>query len=559
MRSLIVLAVVAFASPAAAQPRDGGETGFIGEDHESLEVDNCPVIEGTDQEVRERASEHYKRGTVLYEQGDYRAAVEDFVAAYCHAPHYSVLKDIAQAYERQVEYGRSVAYLDRYILAAPDSEAKERRRQSFRVEVLRTLPAKIKVATVPANADVTILGPSGVTARSRANDEEPMLVQHGAYTMKVEMQGFEPISQDIEPEIGQPYSYYFRLEPKKGGLAITTVPHTARVFLDKKLVGIGKFAGEMPIGTYTVELEADGREPTVEQVEVTAGSTTAVTIELDKKPKSGRRELLIAGSLGGLIWGGGAFATIFGQQTTAASLGAALGLGIGFAGAYFGAPHDVTVGSSSFMTGSSLVFAGEGALIASFFLCDNVEEVSGDFSQSCDGDAITSAALAAGIAGLGFAAVTADMFDFDAGDAALMNSGALWGTVAGALFWAVFDTDPRLDEPLLLGGLNLGVAAGFTLAKRSEIGRGHVALIDLSGLAGMIAGVALVGVIEPDSQSERQPHFALGGMALGLITGAYLTRNIDEPKTTQTLQPSVVPTKDAAGSSTLTLGIGGTF
>lgn len=558
MRTLLVLALVAVASPALAQD-DGNDTGFIGEQTEVLEVDQCEAFEATD-EVRARASEHYKRGLVLYEQGDYEAAVEEFVAAYCHAPHYSVLKDIAQSYERQVEYARAVAYLDRYILAAPDSEATERRRQSFRVEVLRTLPARIKVATVPANADVTILGSSGVIARSQANVDEPMEVQHGEYTMKIEMEGYEPVSEPISPEIGQPYSYYFSLEPKKGELAITTVPDTARVFIDKKLVGVGKFAGEMPIGTYTVELEADGREPTVKEVEVTEDNTTSITIELDKKPKSGRRELLIAGALGGLTWGGGAFATIFGQETTAASLGGLFGLGVGFAGAYFGTPRDITVGSSSYIIGSSLVFAAEGALISSFFLCNNTEDAAtGDFDQDCNGEAIASAALASGVGGLAFGAVTSDIFNFDAGDSALINSGAMWGAIAGGLFWAVFDTDPRLDEPLLLGGLNLGVLAGFTLARRAELSRGHVALIDLSGLAGMIAGVALIGIIEPEGGTERQPHFALGGMAVGLITGAYLTRNMDEPKAARTLKPSIQQTRDAAGSSALTFGISGAF
>jgi hypothetical protein len=528
---LSLLVLVATASPALAQD-DGTDTGFIGEQATVLEVDQCETVE-SNAAVRKRASEHYDRGLVLYEQGDYQAAVEEFVAAYCHAPYYGVLKDIAQAYERQVEYAKAVAYLDRYILAAPESEAKERRRQSFRVEVLRTLPARVKVATVPANADVTILGPSGVIARSRANEDEPMEVQHGDYTMKIELEGYEPISESISPEIGQPYSYYFSLEPKKGELAITTVPDTARVFIDKKLVGVGKFAGEMPIGTYTIELEAENREPTIKEVEVTEDNTTSITIELDKKPKSGRRELLIAGALGGLTWGGGAFATIFGQETTAASLGGLFGLGVGF--------------------------AGEGALISAFFLCDNTLQADGDFEQDCNGEAVASAALASGIAGLAFGAVTADVFDFDAGDAALMNSGALWGTVAGALFWVVFDSDPRLDEPLLLGGLNLGLAAGFTLAKRSEVSRGHVALIDLSGLAGMIAGVALIGVVDQEDDTERQPHFALGGMAVGLITGAYLTRNMDEPKATRTLKPSLQQTKDAAGASAFTLGFEGTF
>ena len=54
-------------------------------------------------------------------------------------------------------------------------------------------------------------------------------------------------------------------------------------------------------------------------------------------------------------------------------------------------------------------------------------------------------------------ALTASRWRYDAGDAALLNSGALWGTVGGFLFSVVFESKHRVSQALVLGGLNLGV------------------------------------------------------------------------------------------------------
>lgn len=85
-----------------------------------LEVDDCPAKPSLPQDkLIGIAREHYNRGEILYVQGDYAGAVQEFTASYCLYPYFTILKDIGQAYERQLDYQRAIAYLERYVFAVP--------------------------------------------------------------------------------------------------------------------------------------------------------------------------------------------------------------------------------------------------------------------------------------------------------------------------------------------------------------------------------------------------------------------------------------------------------
>lgn len=546
---------------ARAQGPEGGGIGHgdLASSAATQEVDACERPHGlSDAENENQAADHYDRGINLYEQGDYEAAIEEFVAAYCHKPYYLVLKDIAQSFERMVDYEKAVAYLERYVQETPDDRAEERQVQSARVQVLRNLPARVRIATVPPGASVTLSKQSGVRARGSSNDQEPLLIRKGVYTLSIALDGYQTVTETIEVKIGQPYSFYYRLEPKKGTLRVISVPPTARIFIDRRSVGLGSHVDQLPIGTYVIEAEADGHVPARREVEITEDSQTRVTITLDRMPRSGRTELLVASSLVGAAWGAGAFQASFGENLLG-TVGSALGLGIGFGGAYLGIPRDIPVGTSSFIIGSTLIGSVEGLLVSSLVTCKTRQDVgTGQYRlDDCDGDVIAGVGLVSGVGGALFGALTAPRFDMDPGDAAIINSGALWGAITGALFYVVFDRDARVDEALVLSGLNLGLLTGALVAQRSQVSRGHVGLIDLSGLAGIIAGAALANVV-PD-EGKQVPHFALAGMTVGLITGAYLTRHMDEPPVLPSMSPSMGATIDASGTGTMTIGIAGAF
>jgi hypothetical protein len=505
--------------------------------------------------LRRRAREHDLRGRALFAQGDYDGAITEWVAAYCHIPHYDVLYNIAISFERQVDYEKAVAYLKRSILESPPSAAADREVQSYRVQVLSKLPARVKVATFPPKARITLRSDTGISAQGIANDNKPMLVRKGTYHLRVEREGYVPITEEITVKIGQPYSYYFRLQPQKGTARITTTPSDARLFVDKRLVGLGQFVERLPIGMHEVTVERDGRKSLTRSFEILANRDTRLHLTMDHKPKSGRNQLILAASgLGGLL--GLGVTRTNSDDVLPNVLGIIGGAGLGAGVAYYSVPRDIRIAHSSLIVTSALVFGLEGAYITGLFVCDK-----NNVDDACDTEATSGVSTAAGAVGLLGAAVFANRFEVSAGDAALINSGALWGTIAGALFASAMDAGPRDTRGLGLAGLNLGLVAGYTLARQSEISRGRAALIDLSGIGGAIAALSLTSVVSEDVVQERTSHFGLLGMTIGLITGTYLTRNMDEPKSVRLggLKAASSTVLDSAGQRTTLMGLTGSF
>lgn len=569
MRLLVVVALVSSLGPAAwaqeveeaeeseepeAPEAYGEDTGYIGKRKVRLEVDDCARAPDADsQATAQIASEHYQRGGVLYFQGDYEGAIHEFVSAACLYPAgKDFLFNIGQSYERLLEFERAVAYYERYVLATED--VAERKNVSARIEVLKGLPARVQVATVPDGATVSFTDEFGIKQSGGRVGDRPYEIVAGRYTVTVELAGYETVEQVLETEIGKPYSLFFPLQPKKGRLVINAEPVDARIFVDDKLVGFGRFEDFLPGGTYEVTVEAPDRLAETRLVEVVADRDTDVPVRLPPKPASGRTQLLIGSSIAGGALGSVALGVLEGESDTRAGLGFLGGVGVGFLGGYYGIPDDIEVGTSSYILTASLVGATEAGLVTSIF-----EE----------GADITGPVAVGGMAaGAVFASVTAGRFQLSAGDAAMLNTGALWGGIAGGLFSAIFEFEPKVSEGLVLGGLNLGVVTGVLLGRQVEYSRRHVALIDLAGLAGMGLAVATQSVIDSarddgdmtdaDGGAERTAHFALAGMAGGLALGAYFTRNVDVPKV-KTLTPNLTTTSDPDGGKTTLFRLGGTF
>jgi hypothetical protein len=571
--SWLVAAVAAWvltASVDAARAQDRGTGPGRASSAGTGEIEACRRPEGlNDREAENRAADYYDRGLRLYEQGDYEAAIEEFVSAYCHTPYHRVLKDIAQSFERMVNYEKAVAYLERYLQETPAEEEEERRVQAARMEVLRGLPARIRVATVPPRAKITLRNEHGLQAYDRADGEKPIAIPKGSYVMTVEQEGYATISQPIEVEIGQPYSYYFQLEPQRGTLRVIAAPASARIFIDKRWVAVGTYVDELPLGRYLVEVEADGHQRTSRPVEIDAAGTVNLTMELQPMPRSGRIELLAASTLGGAWWGSIGATAIFGKNTVLGSAGAALGLGLGFGGAYLGVPHDIEVADSSYIIGVTLISTVEAALLGSLAVqsvspCSADDDPDGDTYDvsDCNSRFVVGAGALGSLAGALAATLTAPRIDIDVNDMAMINSGALWGAMTGGLLWSVFDEDQRAGDVLGLTSLNLGILAGFILAGRTDYSRSHMGLIDLGGFGGLLIGGLLGSLFSasPEDPDDRRPQFALVGMASGLVISSYLTRDLDEPASAMPrVSWQLGQAVDASGHATATIAVGGAF
>ncbi len=527
-----------------------------------LRVDSCPDPRAgqSDEEATNSARDNYDRGLVLYEEGDFQGAVDAFVTSYCARAHHASFYNIGQSYERLLDFERSIRYFQRYVdEAGPDDQ--DAKKASLRAEVLRNLPAQVRIATVPAGAQITIQDAAGIRARGVANSGEEIEIRQGNYTMRVELLGYEAIVRDLVAKPGVPYAYYYSLEPKRGRVQITATPANARIFLDDRLVGVGQYSDELSLGSYKVTVEAPGRLPRSEGVQITYKDLTEIGIELAPPPVSGRRTLLVAAPIAVGLLGGAAMSELFGQNSNLALAGSLGITGLAFGGSYYGIPDTVSRGDAWFMVESAVIGATEGALLASALAC-------GGNAESCSDRVVTGAALAGGITATGLAVLTYKRLAFSTGDAALVGSGAVWGIGTGALFHAIFDADPRTQAPLLLIGMNIGALTAAGLVAHNEVSLRRVAIIDLAGVGGLLGGLSFAETIDRNGESVQ--NFAMLGLIAGLTAGTFLTRYLDEEVASDTKKTSLnssgrswIPmlgaAEDASGGRVLSYGFGTRF
>ena len=498
-----------------------------------LEIDDCKPTELAPDQAKEQGSEHYERGETLYAQGDYEGAVLELVYGYCLAPsYYSLLKDIGQAYERNLDYEKAIGYLERYVREVPPNARPtssvpdpqlDKAIVARRVEVLKKLKAKLYVESTPAAARITIANDAGVAARARSG--ETIEVLGGHYDMTIELDGFEPYHQAIDVKIGKPYTYFVPLVALKGRLSMQVLPGDARIFIGDRLVGIGHIDVVLPGDTYVVTSEAPDRITDRRHIVVLANQVKRVQIELAAQPQIGRRQLIAFSTATGA--GATALLLYAFQNTGLAGLGSLAGGAAGFAGAEFALPGDLPLGTSNLTVtgtiGGGILGAGVGLLFT-----QRVEVI----------EPVIGAALVLG-GGLGY--LMGASTQITPGDAALINSGLVWGSVAGGLFALSFDPGHRLGGGLILSGLGMGTVGGVLLQHAYGVTRTHAALIDVGGLVGIIGGLAVESLAYPsqttrdstatvDARSqEHLANFALGGMAIGLLAAGVLTRNLDAP------------------------------
>src|SRR5262249_4811217 len=108
------------ARSSGEQPAEQPDAGYIGRGITPLEIDDCKPTDLSKDEVFKQGDEHFERGKILYSQGDYEGAVGELVYSYCLVPSfYSILKDIGQAYERNLDYEKAIGYLERYVKQVP--------------------------------------------------------------------------------------------------------------------------------------------------------------------------------------------------------------------------------------------------------------------------------------------------------------------------------------------------------------------------------------------------------------------------------------------------------
>jgi len=473
------------------------------------------------------ARAHYEAAQQLYDEGRYEQAIDEFELAYRKKPHSNVLYNIGQAYERLLDYGASVGAFERFLAEAAADDPR-RKIVENRLRVLKVLPARVSVTSNPEHVRVTLRDRAGQVVKE---GESPHVfsIPEGDYELELAQPGWEAERHSIRVDIGQPYFYQYRLERSMVEALVESDPSGARVFIDERLVGETPFHGRLEVGRHGLLLEYPEYPWHREVITAEAGRPIKRKLRLERPPRSGRTELVLGamafgGVVGPLLVGAISGSTQFtesGQGVATLLLSSVAGIGAGFAGAFFTTRNGISVGTSSLLIGGGGFGSGAGAALA---LGLRVDERS-----------IYGITLLGGAVGVTAAALAAHFGEISAGDAALVNSGGLWGTasaavLAQALPWDGGRPSAAVTGWFVLGGTVLGITVGVLSARFLDRTRTELAIIDLGGLVGTGLGFALGYAVgknagTTDDGITQGARFGLGGMVLGLVAGGFVGRS----------------------------------
>jgi hypothetical protein len=468
------------------------------------------------------ARSHYETGQRLYDQGRYDEAIGEFETAYRLKPHPNVLYNIAQAHERLLEYGESVKWFERYLAEAPP-DAEFRTLVLNRLRVLRGLPARISVNTIPEHVHAKMVAADGSV--QEADAPTVFKIPAGAFKIVLSHAGWESESHDGSAELGQPYFYQWRLKRSTSRVTIFSRPRGARVFVDDKLVGETPYADVLEVGKHRLLLEHPDYPWFRREIEVRAGEPLELEIKLSKPIRSGRTELVLASMIYGGVAGPLLVVAAAGSNSDFITSGAglavlltssALGIGAGFLGSFLTTKEGIKVGHSSMIIGSG---AWGGTLGASLSLAIDLP------TQYTYGLGLLGSAI-----GITTGALIVHWKDVMPGTAAIYNSGGFWGAATGALLTHAIWSSPTGQEFgwCILGSTALGMITSSLVAWKVDRTRGHVAIVDAGGLVGAGLGFALgVGIgagTKATSITQEGSRYAIGGLALGILAAAVASR-----------------------------------
>ncbi|TQF10661.1 hypothetical protein FJV41_38350 [Myxococcus llanfairpwllgwyngyllgogerychwyrndrobwllllantysiliogogogochensis] len=170
-----------------------------------------------------------------------------------------------------------------------------------------------------------------------------------------------------------------------------------------------------------------------------------------------------------------------------------------------------------------------------------------------DDDALRAAIIGgAGFTGVGV--LLANLVQPTAGQVSMANSGGLWAGVVTALFLATSESDnTKSFFAAELAATSAGIIGFAVLSRSLPVSRGRMLLIDAGGIVGGLLGASTMytftGGDDGDSGDNGDAILISAGVGVlgGLALTAYLTRNFDAPRLPQVMLTPTLMGKEGAG------------
>lgn len=157
-----------------------------------------------DSELKGKAQAYFSLGENLFDSGDYGESAEAFLRAYDTYPHYSVLANVALAYERSGEYPLAVAYFKKYMKALKKAGEDNPRIEAVLDKTMSKV-SEIIVSTEGFCSECQIL----LDEKSRGKSPIEAVVHPGSHRIQVISEGKTHIDETLYVAPGETRRYVF--------------------------------------------------------------------------------------------------------------------------------------------------------------------------------------------------------------------------------------------------------------------------------------------------------------------------------------------------------------
>jgi hypothetical protein len=197
------------------------------------------------------------------------------------------------------------------------------------------------------------------------------------------------------------------------------------------------------------------------------------------------------------------------------------GAALGSLGGFFATPRGIQEANSALILGGTTWGGMEGLALGLLADRRNTRLVAG-------------LTLGGSVAGMGTALVMVKPLQITPGQAAMINSGGIWGMGLGVGLGYALRGDRRDLDLTLIIGLNIGLITSGVMVNHFDLSRTRMLLIDVGTVAGAGTGTLIgfaVSRSDPFKSNIGVANLARGalvGGAVGLTTAVLLTRNFDK-------------------------------
>lgn len=215
-------------------------------------------------------AERFDRGVRLAAEGDPRAAMAEFRAAYEATQSPQVLFNIAGVHEQLNQYVEAEDALERYQrLARPDAVARHREEIVAALARLHSRIGTLLLRSSPPDVACTLDGeavaPGALSQGAR--------VSVGPHTVRCEAPGYEPATRTVSARGEADTEVQVRLARRRATLAVRYPLRGAEVRVDGEVVGSTPLREPLAVaeGRHRVELRHPGYEVVVVEVDALGG------------------------------------------------------------------------------------------------------------------------------------------------------------------------------------------------------------------------------------------------------------------------------------------------